>query len=68
MITGKQHRIEMAKDFGPNAAKDIAGALNALLADAYALLLKAKNFHWHVSGPNASLRLVKWVIPSSPLD
>lgn len=34
------------------SAKDIAGALNALLADAFALYLKTKNFHWHVSGPH----------------
>jgi len=30
----------------------IAGALNALLADVYALYLKTKNFHWHLSGPH----------------
>ena len=34
------------------ATKDITGALNALLADAFALYVKTKNFHWHVSGPN----------------
>src|SRR5260370_15549181 len=32
--------------------KDIAGALHALLADVFALYLKTKNFHWHVSGPH----------------
>ena len=31
---------------------DISGALNALLADVFALYLKTKNFHWHVSGPH----------------
>lgn len=35
-----------------NAAQDISGALNALLADAFALYLKTKNFHWHMSGPH----------------
>ena len=35
-----------------NAAQDIAGALNACLADSFALFLKTKNFHWHVSGPH----------------
>ena len=35
-----------------NAAQDIAGALNACLADTYALYFKTKNFHWHVSGPH----------------
>ena len=35
-----------------DATADIAGALNALLADFFALYLKTKNFHWHVSGPH----------------
>jgi starvation-inducible DNA-binding protein len=34
------------------AVKDISGALNMLLADMFALYLKTKNFHWHVSGPH----------------
>jgi starvation-inducible DNA-binding protein len=34
------------------ATKDIAGAMNAILADVFALYLKTKNFHWHVSGPH----------------
>ena len=37
---------------GANAVQDIAGALNILLADTFALYLKTKNFHWHVSGPH----------------
>lgn len=37
---------------GDNAVKDIAGAMNALLADTFALFFKTKNFHWHVSGPH----------------
>lgn len=36
----------------PAATHDIAAALNALLADVFALYLKTKNFHWHVSGPH----------------
>jgi len=39
-------------DLGSNARRDIAGALNILLADMFALYLKTKNFHWHVSGPH----------------
>src|SRR5207253_2514967 len=39
-------------DLEPDAVKDISGALNALLADMFALYLKTKNFHWHVSGPH----------------
>lgn len=34
------------------AVKDISGALNALLSDVFALYLKTKNFHWHMSGPH----------------
>jgi len=39
-------------DIDPQAVKDISGALNALLADVFALYLKTKNFHWHMSGPH----------------
>ncbi|HEY0185100.1 MAG TPA: DNA starvation/stationary phase protection protein [Rhodopila sp.] len=39
-------------DLGANATRDIAAALNGLLADVFALYLKTKNFHWHMSGPN----------------
>jgi starvation-inducible DNA-binding protein len=35
-----------------NSAQGIAGALNACLADTFALYLKTKNFHWHASGPH----------------
>jgi starvation-inducible DNA-binding protein len=37
---------------GGNATKDIGAALAALLADTFALYLKTKNFHWHMSGPH----------------
>jgi starvation-inducible DNA-binding protein len=39
-------------DLSADATRDISGALNALLADMFALYLKTKNFHWHVSGPH----------------
>ncbi|CAN7541097.1 DNA starvation/stationary phase protection protein [Phyllobacterium sp. LjRoot231] len=39
-------------DLGGNAVRDIAGAVNALLADTFALYMKTKNFHWHMSGPH----------------
>src|SRR5262245_21961779 len=44
--------LQTATDLKPKAVKDISGALNALLADMFALYLKTKNFHWHVSGPH----------------
>ncbi len=39
-------------DLSEGAVRDISKALNGLLADAFALYLKTKNFHWHVSGPH----------------
>ncbi len=39
-------------DLTSNATQDIAAGLNLLLADAFALYLKTKNFHWHMSGPH----------------
>jgi starvation-inducible DNA-binding protein len=39
-------------ELAPNAVRDLAGALNVLLADMFGLYLKTKNFHWHVSGPH----------------
>jgi starvation-inducible DNA-binding protein len=37
-------------DLGADATKDISGAMNFILADVFALYMKTKNFHWHVSG------------------
>src|SRR5438132_1359243 len=37
---------------GAEATRDISAALNVLLADCFALYMKTKNFHWHVSGPH----------------
>lgn len=39
-------------DLGDNAVRDLSGALNELLADVFAIFLKTKNFHWHISGPH----------------
>jgi starvation-inducible DNA-binding protein len=39
-------------DLKSNAVRDLAGALNMLLADMFGLYLKTKNFHWHISGPH----------------
>jgi starvation-inducible DNA-binding protein len=51
-VTKPSPRLKTPTDLGANASKDIAGALNAILADSFALYLKTKNFHWHVSGPH----------------
>src|ERR1700726_588283 len=39
-------------DLKPAATKDVAAAMNIILADVFALYLKTKNFHWHMSGPH----------------
>jgi starvation-inducible DNA-binding protein len=39
-------------DLKKAATKDIAGAMNAILADVFAIYMKTKNFHWHMSGPH----------------
>jgi starvation-inducible DNA-binding protein len=48
----KTANLATPTDLGANATKDLTGGLNILLADVYALYLKTKNFHWHVSGPH----------------
>ena len=45
-------RLQTPTDLKSNATRDLSGALNALLADNFALYLKTKNFHWHMSGPH----------------
>jgi starvation-inducible DNA-binding protein len=45
-------RLDTPTDLSGNATPEIAAALNGCLADAFALYLKTKNFHWHVSGPH----------------
>ena len=39
-------------DLPRSGVKDITGAMNAILADVFALYVKTKNFHWHMSGPH----------------
>jgi starvation-inducible DNA-binding protein len=45
-------RLGTHTDLTEEATRDIAAALNGLLADTFALYLKTKNFHWHMSGPH----------------
>jgi starvation-inducible DNA-binding protein len=44
--------LETRTDLTRSATKDIAATMNAILADVFALYLKTKNFHWHMSGPH----------------
>jgi starvation-inducible DNA-binding protein len=45
-------RLDTPTDLSPEAVREVAAALNGLLADTFALYLKTKNFHWHISGPH----------------
>jgi starvation-inducible DNA-binding protein len=53
---GLKHRqqapLATPTDLKAAATRDIAAAMNAILADVFALYLKTKNFHWHMSGPH----------------
>ena len=44
--------LDTPTDLSDAAVRDIAKAMNSILADTFALYLKTKNFHWHVSGPH----------------
>src|SRR5215470_10906672 len=46
------HALDTPTDLSAEAVQAISGALNAILADTFALYLKTKNFHWHISGPH----------------
>jgi starvation-inducible DNA-binding protein len=49
---GRKAPLATRTDLSAAATKDITGAMNAILADVFALYLKTKNFHWHMSGPH----------------
>ena len=50
--TRRMAPLETPTDLTSNATRDISGALTTLLADMFALYVKTKNFHWHISGPH----------------
>ena len=60
MAKRTQHELEERRlaahsqrtDIAPESVKEISAALTALLADVFALYVKTKNFHWHMSGPH----------------
>lgn len=49
--TRRKADLRTPSGLGADATRDISAELNALLADTFALYLKTKNFHWHMSGP-----------------
>jgi starvation-inducible DNA-binding protein len=50
--TRREAPLDTPTDLTSNATRDISGALTLLLADMFALYVKTKNFHWHMSGPH----------------
>ena len=52
VIQKRERPLASPSDLKGAAARDIAAAMNGILADVFALYLKTKNFHWHVSGPH----------------
>ena len=48
----RQAALDTPTNLTANATGDISGALTLLLADMFALYVKTKNFHWHMSGPH----------------
>ncbi len=52
LIHRRDAPLETPTDLKRPAIKDIAAALNGILADVFALYVKTKNFHWHMSGPH----------------
>jgi len=52
LVAHREASLTPRTDIAQDAVKDIAGALNALLADVFAVYVKTKNFHWHMSGPH----------------
>ncbi len=52
LLQEREAPLATPTDLTRSATKDIAGAMNAILADVFALYVKTKNFHWHMSGPH----------------
>jgi starvation-inducible DNA-binding protein len=52
LLRSREAPLETRTDLTGSATRDIAAAMNAILADVFALYLKTKNFHWHMSGPH----------------
>ncbi|MDI4233461.1 DNA starvation/stationary phase protection protein [Bradyrhizobium sp. 31Argb] len=50
MLKSTRPELQSPTDLKADATRDISAALSALLADVFALYLKTKNFHWHMSG------------------
>jgi starvation-inducible DNA-binding protein len=52
LVRRRESPLSTPSDLKAAATRDIAAAMNGILADAFALYIKTKNFHWHISGPH----------------
>ncbi|HEY2626126.1 MAG TPA: DNA starvation/stationary phase protection protein [Candidatus Udaeobacter sp.] len=52
LLQRRDEPLATRTDLSHAATKDISGAMNAILSDVFALYVKTKNFHWHMSGPH----------------
>ena len=52
LIARRMAPLSTRPDISTESVREIGGGLNALVADVFALYLKTKNFHWHMSGPH----------------
>jgi len=52
LVSRRAISIDPPSGFNSNATRDLSAALTTLLADVFALYIKTKNFHWHISGPH----------------
>ena len=52
LVAHQQRPLTVHSDLQADAVRDISSGVNAILADVFALYLKTKNFHWHMSGPH----------------
>ncbi len=52
LLQRREAPLTTPTDLTRSATEDITAAMNAILADVFALYLKTKNFHWHMSGPH----------------
>jgi starvation-inducible DNA-binding protein len=52
LLKRRQAPLDTPTDLHANATRDVTASMNVILADVFALYLKTKNFHWHMSGPH----------------
>ena len=53
--------LETPTDLSRDAVAEISRQLMPLLADVFALYMKTKNFHWHMSGPYSAITTCCWI-------